>query len=99
MESVQGGGGSPVHPEKLFAKSCWERPGTGNAGSGRGGRGADLGGPESGTCPGPGLLGEEEQASPKLPASSLGSPALPAPAMPSPLVWATASLEMRSWQI
>lgn len=34
---------------------------------------ADLGGQGSGICPEPGLLGEKEQVSPALPASSPGS--------------------------
>lgn len=36
MESAQGGGGSRVHPhpERLFAKSCWERQGGESRGEG-----------------------------------------------------------------
>lgn len=52
-----------------------------------------------GICPEPGLLGEEEHTSLKLPVSSLGSPALPAPAVPSPFIWASAIPELRRWQI
>lgn len=62
-------------------RSCLQSP----AGRGKGvgmlglgvGKGADLGSRGSGICPGPGLLGEEKQASLKLPASSAGSRSAP----------------------
>ena len=62
------------------------------------GRGPDPGGQGFGIGPRLGLSGEEEQASPKLPASSLGSTALPAPAVPCLPVWASAILKLRHWQ-
>lgn len=62
-------------------------------------RGTDPRGQGSGICPGPHLLGDEEQASPELSASSLHCPALPAPAGPSPRVWAAAIVELRRWQL
>lgn len=51
-ESVQGGGAavSSVHPERLFAKSCYERQGVGTVRL-AGGR-ADPEGNRSGICPG-----------------------------------------------
>lgn len=52
MESAEGGGAaaSSVHPERLFAKPCYERQGAGTVGL-AGGR-ADPGGNRSGICPG-----------------------------------------------
>lgn len=52
MESVQGGGAaeSSVHPERLFAKSCYERRGAGTVRLARGR--TDSGGNRSGICPG-----------------------------------------------
>jgi hypothetical protein len=62
---------SRVHPEKLFAKSCWERQRGGTTGLGRGKGKEDLGGQGPGSAQG--WVSWEKSRRPKLPASSLGS--------------------------
>lgn len=73
MESVQGGGAavSSVHPERLFAKSCYERQGAGL--SGLQGEGQMLEATDLASAPGEAT---------ELLASSLGSWALPFDAVP-----------------
>ena len=96
MESVQGGGGRHVHPHR---RGCLQSPAGRGRERGMQGVGSRSGRPRVWHQPKAWSPGRGGAGVPELPASSLGPPALPAPAVPYPLLWASAILELRHWQI